>query len=52
MAKKRNQSLRSALEQVPEDVKTFVRRQVDIASQTREVMENQSLKQKRLGKRP
>lgn len=51
MAKKRNQVLRSALREVPEDVKIFVRRQVDMARRIREVMEAQSLTQKSLAKR-
>ena len=51
MAKKRNQSLRSALQEVPEDIKIFVRRQVDMARRIREVMEAQNLTQKSLAKR-
>jgi len=51
MAKKRNQALRSALQEVPEDVKIFVRRQVDMARRIREIMESNNLTQKSLAKR-
>lgn len=51
MAKKRNHALRSALQEVPEDVKIFVRRQVDMARRIREIMEDQNLTQKSLAKR-